>query len=335
MRPHKRHINCPLPLRLGAVLALFTPAFAVAFETAHLADIAPVALFSAPAQVLTQTLATLSAEVGARVIELPYRAGESIEAGEVVAKLDCQKYHIALRQRRAEIKQLQAQLAFAQEQLQRAQTLSSNISREIEQQRQTTLITTEAQLAANQAALEQTQLDIDNCQIRTPYDATLIEQLVSVGEFVALGQGVIRLQQRQFDEVEAQIPPQQLKSLQQSRQIEFISHDTHYPVALRAALPVVTPQQHSRPVRLSFIAKAALSGSHGRLQWQGESRLLPPRYLAHYQTQTGLFILNAERIVEFIALPTPLLGRAVSVELAADTLIIIGDTDTLQPGPLK
>ncbi len=131
---------------------------------------------SAPAAVVSLNESRISAELSARVINIPVRVGDVVEAGQPVLQLDCREAGYGLRQAEAELAALAARRRLARLQLKRARTLerSHNVSEEQLNHRQAELEVLTAQSEAQQAAVAARRDDIAKCVIRSPFRGVVL-----------------------------------------------------------------------------------------------------------------------------------------------------------------
>lgn len=176
-----------------------------------------VETISAPGIVEPRTKVDISAEVSARIIDLPYREGDEVKSGEVVVRLDDRDLRAALdsarARREAERYRLQseqaglsgprANLEFARRQLERQKQLleTGDISRETfeaAQQRvdeldasiramEMTISVLESSLAAADADIARAEEALARTVIRAPIDGLVTRLNAEVGELVVVG----------------------------------------------------------------------------------------------------------------------------------------------------
>jgi membrane fusion protein, multidrug efflux system len=122
-------------------------------------------------------------EVAGRIVEIRFEEGEQVERGQVLLVLDDSVY-------RAEVEQVQASLVLSQANHDRAIDL-------VQRGAGTTKARDEAiaQLHADQAALHLARARLDKTVIRAPFDGVVGLREVSVGDFVAVGQDIVNLEQ--------------------------------------------------------------------------------------------------------------------------------------------
>lgn len=315
---------------------------AINIRTVPLGQVLEATVYSAPATVQARNQPQIAAEIDARVLALPVLVGDRVAAGDRLASLDCRSHESRLALARAELDLTRSQLRFAREQLRRAENLkkNKNISEELLDQRRTDLDMREAEAAAREETVRQAMIDVGNCEVRAPFDATVIERLASAGAFVARGQAIVSLLEATGQEVSVALREDEIPALQQTAQSVFEGGGNRFPVSLRALLPAVDPIARTREARLVFTAEAALPGSAGRLTWRGKRLLLPADYLVRRDGQLGIFVLRENR-ARFLAIPGAQEGQPVAVDLAPDTQLItdgrqrLSDADEVSIRPMR
>ncbi len=152
-----------------------------------------------PAVVVSGTVVSLNDSRIASEVEgvLAWLAdvGEAVEAGDVIARIDPRIMRIALTRAEAEVSRLEAENRYRERQLERTEELaatnnaSATLLDESRAQRDQVL----HQLADARAQLELARGDLDRAEIRAPFAGHVTERLASVGEFIAVGEDVVRL----------------------------------------------------------------------------------------------------------------------------------------------
>jgi RND family efflux transporter MFP subunit len=331
-------------LVLVCLLAWLAPATAepVSVRTVRLGEVLEVPVYSAPATVVSRNAPQLAAEIDARVIALPRAVGDDVAAGDLLAQLDCRRHESARATANAQLARSKALRRFADEQLQRARNLQRNqsISEELLDQRRTDLAAAEAETVIQEEALRRATLDVENCELRAPFDAVVTARTASVGSYLTRGSPVIALIETAGQEVSVALRQDQVAGVEATPALAFESNGASHPVRLRAVLPLVDSMARTREARLVFTDERAIAGSAGRLVWQGERTLLPAEYLVRREGIPGIFVAEGER-ARFVPLPGAEDGRPNPVDLPPDTLLVsdgrqrLNDGDAIRFVPLE
>jgi len=129
---------------------------------------------------------TLQARVSGQLMEVDYKDGQAVKTGDKLVQIDDRPFKAQLEQFQAQKLHDQALLDNANVDLQRYQVLFAQNS--IQQQtlatQQSLVKQDEGTVASDQAQIDQTQLNIDYCDIRSPIDGVVGLKLVDVGNQV-------------------------------------------------------------------------------------------------------------------------------------------------------
>lgn len=132
-------------------------------------------------------------EVRARVSgyldAIHFRDGQMVKKGDLLFTIDRRPFQHALEQARASLDQARANLAFADADLDRGQSLKldSTITRQSLDQRVQAKRVAEATVKAQEAAVQQAELDLDFTELRAPVAGRMGDRRVSVGNLVTGG----------------------------------------------------------------------------------------------------------------------------------------------------
>jgi len=305
----------------------------VTIGTRPLRDLAIYPERTAPAQSLAANESKLSAEVSARILELPYDVGETLREGDVVARLDRRDFELAVAKAKASMAAVQARIAQAESQLERARALEKQnfISAEAVIQRETELAVQRAELAVQRANLATAERELQKTTVRAPFDAIVKQRHVGVGELASPGAVLVTLIDRSRPEVSAQVQLKDTQSLKDADRATFIA-DVDYPVKLTRVSPAVDRESRTVEARLAFEDRTAAPGTSGRLVWRETRPHLPAEYVVRRGSELGVFVMSG-KAPEFVALPVAQEGRPVAVGLPVDTLIVTEGRNTLGASP--
>ncbi len=134
-----------------------------------------------------------SIEVRARVsgylAAVHFKDGQTVKQGDLLFTIDRRPFQATLDQARGALAQAKANLAYATSDLERAQPLvgSSVISRQTFDQRVQAKKVAEANVAAQEAAVRQAELDLEFTELRAPVSGRIGDRRVSPGNLVPGG----------------------------------------------------------------------------------------------------------------------------------------------------
>jgi RND family efflux transporter MFP subunit len=142
---------------------------------------------SANGYVVARTKASVSARIAGRLQYLGVAEGTRVKAGEVIARIESGDFAAQLASARATAAEIEAQLLQARRDFERARTLRAqglNSDADLENA-ETRVSVTDAQLNAARAQVELARVNLENTQVRAPFDGTVLRKDAEVGEIVA------------------------------------------------------------------------------------------------------------------------------------------------------
>ncbi|RZF83348.1 efflux RND transporter periplasmic adaptor subunit [Pseudoalteromonas sp. CO325X] len=167
--------------------------------------IRPVKLFSVghadekvmrsfPAEVVAHQGSYLAFRVNGELIEFPVLAGQEVEKGELLAKLDPEDFQLQYEERKA-------RYDLAQSQLKRVKTL---YERNIASQAELDEAVANARVA--ESAFNIAKTNLDNSELRAPFAGTVAKVFVKNFENIQAKQNILRLETRDLMDVVIQVP---------------------------------------------------------------------------------------------------------------------------------
>jgi RND family efflux transporter MFP subunit len=137
--------------------------------------------------VVARTKASVAAKIAGRLAYLGVSEGSHVRRGEVIARLESADVAAAVAAARATVGQTNAQLVQARHDFDRARTLrAQNLVADVEvENAETKVHVLEAQVAADRARLALAQANLENTNVRAPFDGTVLRKDAEVGEIVA------------------------------------------------------------------------------------------------------------------------------------------------------
>ena len=134
-----------------------------------------------------------SVEIRSRVSgyldKVHFKDGQIVKQGDLLITIDRRPFENTLEQTRANLAQAKANLAFTQTDLQRAQSLvrDRTITEQLFDQRTQAHRTAQAQVAAQEAAVKQAELDLQFTELRAPVTGRIGDRRISPGNLVTGG----------------------------------------------------------------------------------------------------------------------------------------------------
>ncbi|GGY56432.1 hemolysin D [Bacterioplanes sanyensis] len=161
----------------------------------------------APGNVISRADSSIAAENSGVLLQV-LEVGTRVEQGQELARLKQREWQLQRQRDEAEVKRLQARLAFSQRQLERTQRLSASQSearfRLDELQMEYDVL--EQEIALAQAALASTEYRLQRSVIRAPFAGIVAARQRQPGEYVNAGDSVVRLVSVQQLELSVRAP---------------------------------------------------------------------------------------------------------------------------------
>jgi len=221
---------------------------------------------SANGYVVARTKASVSAKIPGRLEYLGVAEGSKVRRGEIIARVESADYAARLSSARAQAGQVDAQIAQARKNLQRAQTLRKqdlNSDADVENA-QTAVDVLVAQQRAMRAEQQLAAVNLENTRVRAPFDGTVLRKDAEVGEIVApssAGGGLTRTAivtmadlgtlEVEVDVNEAYIA--QIHGAQPARITLDAYPDTSFQGAVRQVVPTADRQKATVLVKVSIL----------------------------------------------------------------------------------
>lgn len=135
----------------------------------------------------------IRARVSGYLDKVHFQDGTFVKAGDLLFTIDPRPYRNALEQAQSAVTSSQVRLEFAQSDLERAEQLrrTGNITDQLYDQRRQAFLTAKAELDRAQAALRQTQLDVEFTEIKSPLSGRISRKLVSEGNLVNANETIL------------------------------------------------------------------------------------------------------------------------------------------------
>lgn len=291
----------------------------------------------APATVLSNNEAVVTAQLTALIDAVAADVGENVARGDLLVRLDDADARLALAQAEADLAALEAQIAEAAQRLARAEELleKSFISDDELDNRRTAVTVLKANRQRQQVAVDRARLDVARTEIRAPYDATVVARQGQVGGLATPGSPLLTIVQRTDRELDAEIDPRDAASLRDAGDLSFESQGRQWPVTLARLSDVIEPDTRKLRGRFRFVDEVAPIGRSGHVVWTDGSALVPVNLVVQRGEALGVFTVENGR-AHFTALPAAQEGRPAPADLPSDTTIVTRGHVRLQDGdPLE
>ncbi len=134
--------------------------------------------------------ATVAAQTGGRVAELPYDVDDYVEAGSVIVRFTDDVQRAALAQAKAAAREAEARLVEAKAAFRRIDDLyrRNAVSRQDLDRARADLSAAQARSAQARAAIDSATQELDYTVVRAPFSGVVVRRHVEIGETVVPGQ---------------------------------------------------------------------------------------------------------------------------------------------------
>jgi multidrug efflux system membrane fusion protein len=141
---------------------------------------------------------TVTPQVPGRILERSFQDGAQLTKGQLLFTIDPRPYQAQLNSAKAQLAETRAALDLAATQLKMYSSITDEraVSELDLETKRNTVAVDEAQVQAAQAALENAQLNLDYCYVRSPIDGRAGARLVDVGNVVQANTTALLLIQR-------------------------------------------------------------------------------------------------------------------------------------------
>jgi membrane fusion protein, multidrug efflux system len=239
-----------------------------------------------PAVVQARQRATLSARIPASVVELPFREGEAVKEGAVVARLDDGALRAAVSAAEAALRSAEADLARAQGLLEKG----AATPRELEE--------ATARAAGARAQLSGAKDNLAYAVLRSPFAGRLAARPANVGDVVSPGVTLVEIEGEGGLELKATVEAEVAGRLRPGAKIRALADGQAEPLAaiVRSVAPAGDPTTHRFEVRADLAGTPGLrAGVFARLVLPapgGPARItVPGSALFERGGLTGVFVV--------------------------------------------
>ena len=320
------------------IAGLFAPAAvqagdAIPVTVRAVADVVVDMERSAPAEVRSLNVATLSAEVAAVVKRMLVDVAMEVRQGDLLLELKSTDYRLAVQQAEANLEAVRAQKTQADARLKRARSLGANqyLSADDLLARETDVMVIGAQIQIQEASLAIARRNLEKCLITAPFNGSVSARQAQTGSYVVPGSPLLVLTQSDRFELDAEVPDEMADSLFKADAMRFTSRNDSWPIRLLRLSPVIETERRSRRARFEFVSGAPAAGRSGEIIWRVDKGLLPAGLVVRRHGVLGVFLNQANK-ARFVPLPGAQEGRPVVVELPSDAEIVLQGRDRLQDG---
>lgn len=162
--------------------------------------------------------ATLSSELAGRIVEIPFREGESFKKGDLLVRFDCSIYQAQLAAASAATRAAEAELSQNQQLAQMKSVGRHAVS------------LSAAHFAQAQAESQVYQIQVNRCRITAPFDGQVVKRRVQTFESVAQGAPLLDVVNNRNLEINLLVPSRLLSVLKPGLVFTFTPDETGKPL---------------------------------------------------------------------------------------------------------
>ncbi|MCJ8318813.1 MAG: efflux RND transporter periplasmic adaptor subunit [Colwellia sp.] len=286
---------------------------------------------TAVAKALNHT--NVPSQIPAQVNSIAVQRGESVSKGQLLVELDCQNNELSLAYASSVWSTAKVQLSLSQRNLQRAMRLhkNKNIGEAELDNSQVAVEVATLKVAELNVNVKTNKLAVQRCNIYSPYDGIITKRLVSEGDYVATGQTLLSVVQKNSIEIQAQVPVSQLNDLVNGQRYQFINNDISVDITLKNVVEFIETNSQSQIVSFSVAHDSVISGAEGMINWHSPVTFLPAHLLTQRKNQYGIFIVNNKK-AKFITVDSAQEGRPFKLSLDDSSQIIIDGRHRVSDG---
>lgn len=195
-------------------------------------------------QVRARNKTILSSEFAAKIIEIPFRDGNTFTEGENLIRFDCQLLQAQREKILATLdgntKQLRAE--------QRLINLNSGSKVDVD--------LAASKVAEARADLKATDIKIEKCDLVAPYDGRVVQSFIGLHQFVQTGQQLLEIVEEAKPELEFIIPSNLVNEFEIGKKVQFKVSETgiSYEVLIERRGAIIDPISRSLTMIGSFVA---------------------------------------------------------------------------------
>jgi len=212
--------------------------------------LAPVKQISGSIISLNDT--NLSTQVEGELLSLA-EVGTAVQAGDIIARIVPTLSNIRLKTAKAQLAKLIADMKFREQEVKRHKALANkdNTSKARLQEEQSKLEMLSEDTKAAKAAVAMQQYYLSQTNIRAPFSGHVMERLASKGEYLSIGENVIRLVDTVNLEVQLNAPISLLPFLKKEQEVVVLVSGKTEKWPVKAIVPIGNNTSRMVEVRLA------------------------------------------------------------------------------------
>ena len=244
--------------------------------------------------------ATLGAQVAGRIVELPVKAGDTVRAGQVLARIDARAADAVVAASRSQLAEAEANLANAKRIHERNKALAAQkfVSQAAVDQSETAYQAALAQVEAVRANAGSAAVARDWTTIVAPYAGVVGETLAELGDMATPGKPIVTVFDPREMRAVASVPQATVaKAKLDGARVDLPGLATTLTPARATVVPLADAKSHTTRVRFDLPPVAGLApGQYARVRLPvGVATMLavPGSALVRRGEVTGVYVIDA------------------------------------------
>ena len=267
--------------------------------------------------------------------------GAAVDAGDVIARIDPQLIRIEVTRAEANVARLQSEFKYRQRQLERTEELAAKSSASKTLLDEALAQRDQAQhlLSDAQAALELARANLERTQIRAAYAGHVTDRLASVGEFVGVGDDVIRLVDTHRIEISLPAPIALARHIKPGMRVPVRNGGVERLHPVRTVVPVGDSVSRMVEIRLGAGDGEWLVGTPVQIDLPSDAAIstvaVPRDALVERSGRSYVYKATEDGVAEQVAVQiTAIVGLWVGVAdgIAPGDKVIVRGAERLSPG---
>jgi RND family efflux transporter MFP subunit len=300
------------------------PPARVEVAAAELRDMAPSVDVSGAVVSLNDSRITSEIE---GVLTWLANVGDAVDAGDVIARIDARLISIEITRAEATVARLQSDLEYRQRQLERTEELATknSVSETLLDEARAQRDQAQHSLTNARAALDRIRADLERTVIRAAFAGHVVARLASVGEFVDVGEDVIRLVDTHRIEISLPASIALTSFIRPGMRLAVRSGDVEREHVVRTVVPVGDAVSRMVEIRLSAGDSEWLVGTPVQVSLPSDAPVstvaVPRDALVERSGQSFVYKVNGDAVAE-----------QVTVQIRSIVGLWVGVADGVSPG---
>ena len=267
--------------------------------------------------------------------------GAAVDAGDVIARIDPQLIRIEVARAEADVARLRSDFDYRDRQLARTEELATknSVSQTLLDEARAQREQAQHMLNDANAALEFARANLERTEIRAPFAGHVVERLAAVGEFVSVGEDVIRLVDTHRIEISLPASIALTGFIQPGAQVPVRSGKVERQHTVRTVVPVGDAVSRMVEIRLGAGDSEWLVGTPVQISLPSDAPVstvaVPRDALVERSGQSFVYKVNTDGVAEQVTVQIrSIVGLWVGIDngIAPGDRVIVRGAERLSPG---